>query len=65
MKNWCAQLLLAIVVALVIFDVSTALDITDGFGDGDRNNDGSITKYDSDKIPAKEVVEPLPSEPSA
>ena len=50
MKNWCAQLLLAIVVALVIFDVSTALDITDGFGDGDRNNDGSITKYDSDTI---------------
>jgi len=50
MKNRLTQILLATTVVAIMLVVNPVLADRDGFGDGDRNNDGSITKYDSDTI---------------
>jgi len=50
MKNRLAQVLLATVATAIFFPLTPVGAVEDGFGDGDRNNDGAITKYDSDTI---------------
>ena len=50
MKNRLARIFLAVAAVAFLATFSSAQAISDGFGDGDRNNDGAITKYDSDTI---------------
>ena len=50
MNHRMGQLLLTAACVAFVMLMLSAFAIGDGFGDGDRNNDGAITKYDSDTI---------------
>ncbi len=48
MKNGAKYILPTGAALVVAFATSSSYAITDGFGDGDRNNNGAITIYDTD-----------------